>query len=89
MLLDSVQNFVTYSVSLSRYFWPASREPIHQLRGERLREAFSMEATSFLKDRKLRNFIEHFDEKLDTYLSKGICGNIVPSHIGFRSMSQK
>lgn len=85
MLLDAVQNLVTYAGALSRYFWPTDKTPLHQLRGERLREAFSIDDSSTLKDRKLRNFIEHFDEKLDTYLMKGMFGNIVPSHVGFKS----
>jgi len=85
LLIDAVQNFITYSASLSRYFWPSSRELIHVLRGEKLREAFSMEDSSPLKDRKLRNFIEHFDEKLDSYLAKGIVGNIIPNYVGYKS----
>jgi hypothetical protein len=85
MLLDSVQNFITYSASLARYFWPSGKEKLHQLRGDRLREAFSMEESSALKDKKLRNFIEHFDEKLDCYLSKGMSGNIIPNYVGFKS----
>jgi|ERR1700761_2075810 len=85
MLLDSVQNFITHSASLARYFWPSDKAKIHQLRGERLREAFSMDDNSALKDKKLRNFIEHFDEKLDSYLSKGVSGNIIPSYVGFKS----
>jgi hypothetical protein len=85
MLLDSVQNFITYSASLARYFWPSSKEKLHTLRAERLREAFSMDDDSALKDKRLRNFIEHFDEKLDSYLSKGIVGNIIPNYIGLKS----
>jgi len=83
-LLDSVQNFITYSASLARYFWPSGKDKIHQLRGERLREAFSIEDGSVLKDKKLRNFIEHFDEKLDSYLLKGMIGNIIPSYVGLK-----
>ena len=85
MLLDSVQNFITYSASLARYFWPSNKDKVHQLRGERLCEAFSMEESSALKDKKLRNFIEHFDERLDSYLLKGMFGNIIPTYVGFKS----
>jgi len=84
MLLDSVQNFITYSASLARYFWPSNKDKIHRLRGERLREAFQIDENSVLKDKKLRNFIEHFDEKLDTYLSKGMFGNIIPTYVGLK-----
>ena len=35
-----------------------------------------------LKDRELRNCIEHFDERLDHYLSKLIIGHIIPSYVG-------
>jgi len=30
----------------------------------------------------LRNAMEHFDERLDRYLSRGIVGNIVPQYFG-------
>jgi hypothetical protein len=35
-----------------------------------------------LKNRDLRNEIEHFDERLDSYISNGIVGYIFPELVG-------
>lgn len=85
--LNHVQNIVQQAASLSRYFWPAySKSPenheIHQDRGRFLRERLGVSEESPLRNRELRNLIEHFDEYLDLYLSKPIAGNIVPEYVG-------
>ena len=66
--------------ALSRYFWPVRSG--HTARGEFLRNRFGVTDASPLKSRDLRNAIEHFDEKLDIYLAKGIVGVIIPNYIG-------
>ena len=85
-VIDLIQTFLVGAAALSRYFWPVrnkgEKNKMHILRAERLREAFNMPDDSALKIRDLRNCMEHFDEELDTYLSKGIAGTIVPSAIG-------
>ncbi len=43
---------------------------------------FQVTEQSPLKSRDLRNMIEHFDEKLDHYLSKGIVGHVIPHYFG-------
>jgi len=78
--LNHLQNVVGMGAALSRYFWPV-REG-HGKRGELLRKRFKVTEASPLKSRDLRNAIEHFDEKLDIYLSKGIVGVIIPHYIG-------
>jgi hypothetical protein len=78
--LNHLQNIVVQGAALSRYFWPARKD--HKKRGEILRKAFDVTDTSPLKSRDLRNDIEHFDEKLDTYLAGGIVGVILPHYIG-------
>src|SRR6266567_1961065 len=74
--LNHLQNIVGMGAALSRYFWPVRAG--HEKRGEILRERFKVTDSSPLKSRDLRNEIEHFDEKLDVYLSKGIVGVIIP-----------
>lgn len=85
--LDELQNIVQQGAMLSRYFWPSAvRDPlknaIHQQRGEFLRKAFNVSDDSPLKNRRLRNLIEHFDEYLDVYLSQTVAGRIVPEFVG-------
>lgn len=82
-ILDSLQNIIIQGAALSRYFWPAraGRSNEHTRRAEHLRKHLKIRETSPLKSRDLRNQIEHFDEKLDEYLTKGIVGTVLPGHI--------
>ena len=82
IIIDTVQNIINHAASISRYFWPSSTQNIHKKRGQKLRDSFHIEESNPLKNRDVRNFIEHFDEKLDLYISKGICGNVIPSYVG-------
>lgn len=83
-ILDHVQNIVSCGAALSRYFWPARTHELHAKRARRLRSSLGVSEESPLKNRELRNLIEHFDERLDVYLSEGIAGHIFPTHIGNR-----
>ena len=84
-ILDELLNIVNQGAALSRYFFPAraGKGQKHEKRAARLREVFDVNASSPLKDRNLRNSIEHFDERLDDYLAKGIAGIILPKYIGY------
>jgi hypothetical protein len=79
-VLDELQNIIVQGAAVSRYFWPSDKA--HEARGRELREQFKVTDTSPLKSRELRNMIEHFDEKLDHYLAKGIVGHIIPHYFG-------
>ena len=88
-VLDHMQNIIVQAAALSRYFWPPpegvkNAKEIYTHRGIYLREQFNMLDTNILKDRKLRNMIEHFDEKLDNYLQDDIVGHIIPQMISFK-----
>ncbi len=85
--LDQFQNIIQQAAALSRYFWPSynkdqNKNEIFQKRGEYLREYFDMSENNPLKNRELRNAIEHFDEKLDLYLQKPIAGEFFPNYVG-------
>ena len=54
-ILDEVQNAVLQAAALSRFFWPS--RVAHNWRGEILRSAFSVDDSSALKNRDLRNAI--------------------------------
>ena len=79
-VLDELQNIIVQGAAVSRYFWPSDRG--HEARGRELRQQFQVTEESPLKSRDLRNMIEHFDEKLDHYLAKGIVGHIIPHYFG-------
>jgi hypothetical protein len=83
-ILDSLQNLIARAAALSRYFWPArdGKNEEHKKRAAQLCHAFSVTDESPLKDRELRNCMEHFDERLDHYLSDLIIGQIIPSYVG-------
>lgn len=78
--LAELQNVIVHAGALSRYFWAAAQD--HRWRGAELRAAFQIEDDNPLRNRDLRNEIEHFDERLDNYLGDGIFGYILPEYIG-------
>ena len=84
LILNNLQNIIMQGASLSRFFWPSKsgENNIHKKRGQYLRKVFSIKETSPLKNRTLRNSIEHFDEKLDTYFSEMRVGYTVNKYIG-------
>src|SRR5689334_18838746 len=62
-LLNNLQNIVIHGAALSRYFWPVRKG--HEARAQFLKKCLGVAEDSPLKNRDLRNQIEHFDEKLD------------------------
>lgn len=84
-VLNELQNIVVQGAAVSRYFWPSDKS--HEARGRELRQQYRVTEDSPLKSRDLRNMIEHFDEKLDDYLAKGIVGHIIPHYFGLEGKS--
>lgn len=84
-VLDELQNLVVQGAAVARYFWPIREgQKIHTSRGEALRNEFSIRDDNPLRVCKpLRDAMEHFDERLDKYLSKGIVGQIFPQYFGY------
>lgn len=82
-LFQELQNILHQFGCLSRYFFPARSTPLHIDRATRLREAFAVPADSPLADRELRNAVEHFDERLDKYLTGHVVGQIIANHVGY------
>lgn len=82
-ILDWIQNIFTQAAALSRYFWTVKKkEKIHKNRSAYLRKVFGIKDHSPLKNRDLRNMMEHFDEYLDEFITKPIAGTIIPCHVG-------
>ncbi len=89
LAVSSIHEALTHAAGLSRFFWPSklggrNKHGLAQLKTERaakLRKAFKLEDNSPLKDRKLRDALEHFDERLDEYLLSNLAGQVVPDPI--------
>ena len=87
ILIDLAENIINQAATISRYFWPTKQTPkIHRLRGEKLRENLLINDDNILKSRGVRNFIEHFDENLDKFLTKPIAGSFLPKSVVFNSI---
>ena len=80
--LNQLQNIVLQGAALSKFFWPIRKGKGHEARGEHLRAAFGVTDASPLKDRSLRDALEHFDERLDIYLQRNVVGYIIPRYVG-------
>lgn len=78
IVVSAVQEALTHAAALSRFFWPAREKDATAARAKKLREAFGMQESP-LKDRGLRNDLEHFDERLDEYFLHDPVGVFLPS----------
>lgn len=84
--LNELQNFVLHAASLSKFLWPIRKD--HQWRGADLRNILNIDDSSTLSSRNLRNAIEHFDERLDSFLARDISGYIIPHYVGFSAAAK-
>jgi hypothetical protein len=78
--LDQLQNIANQGAAISRYFWPVKKE--YRNRSKALKTAFCIDDSSPLRDRTLRNMVEHFDEKLDDFLKGYPSGMLIPDYFG-------
>lgn len=83
-VLDSLQNIVSQGAALSRFFWPSRQgaNGVHKNRAEHLRKTLQIREDSALRDRTLRNELEHFDEQLDLHLQGHVVGHVIPEYVG-------
>jgi hypothetical protein len=61
----NAQAMLNAAALLSKMLWPSERGD--QWRGRALRQALGVQPDSPLKNRKMRNLFEHFDEQLDRW----------------------
>lgn len=80
-LFDHLQNILHQAGCLSRYLFPSRKKPMHVARAEVLRGALGVDDDNPLADRGVRDALEHFDERLDVYLSEPRVGHFIPDHI--------
>ena len=76
-IVSSVEEALTYAAALSRFFWPVAKTNVASARATKLRDAFDMDGSP-LQDRRLRNALEHFDERLDEFLLGDSVGLFFP-----------
>ena len=76
-----IQEALTHSAALSRFFWPPTKNKLSLARGENLRSTFAIDESNPLGHRKLRNALEHYDESLDSFLLQDRVGHFFPSPI--------
>jgi hypothetical protein len=81
-ILSGVQNIVLQGASISRYFWPTRSKEPHLSRAERLRTSLGVRDDCVLKNRALRNRLEHLDEHLDVFCGGLVAGVVLPSYVG-------
>lgn len=82
MILDLLQNIIVNVAGISRFFWPSNSTGYYKIRAEKLREVYLVKDSSVLKNRDMRNFIEHFDEKLDDFLKKNATWKVMQKYVG-------
>ncbi|MBF4465338.1 hypothetical protein [Flavobacterium sp. LC2016-12] len=84
MILDLFQNIILNAGGISRFFWPPKNKNSghYQIRGEKLREVYLVSDSNILKNRDMRNLIEHFDENLDDFLKEFVSGIVMPKYVG-------
>lgn len=81
-ILDIFQNIIVNVAGISRFFWPSKNIANYKIRGKKLCEVYDIRNSSVLKNRDMRNHIEHFDEKLDDFLNKFTNGIVMPKYVG-------
>ena len=85
-VVSAVHEALAHAASLSRFFWPshaagkhtADLKTLKNRRAKKLRRAFGLADKSPLKDRQLRDALEHFDERLDRFLLDHHVGYFFP-----------
>jgi len=83
LVLGNIQNIILQAGNISKYFFPIAKNAISLERAQELREVFLIENNNVLKNKKLRNAIEHLDEKMDVFFQTYKAGNFYPSCVRY------
>jgi hypothetical protein len=90
-IFRNIHSLLVHASNVSKLFWPtpahgtAAEKTARDERGARLRAHYGLPDAHPLKDRTLRNHLEHFDERLDSWQRQSKDRNIVTDSIGPRS----
>ena len=85
-LVSAIQEAIGHAGSLAFYFWnnggnPRQSAKIQEYikqRSKHLKKIFKLDDSSAIKNRAIRNTFEHFDEKIDIFLSETMAGTFYP-----------
>ncbi len=80
-IVSALQEALTHTAALARFFWPSRDKITTKERGEKLRVSFELSEQSPLKNKELRNALEHFDERLDAFLLEEHAGFFYPQSL--------
>ena len=78
LLINLAENIIKEAAAVSRYIFPIRKNPMHTTRGEKLKKSLKIGQESILNTKGVRDYLEHFDERLDKFLHDSVVGNIVP-----------
>ena len=70
---------------VSRILWPPAKKAPRVRRARELREMLGVDDTHTLADRRLRNHLEHYDERLDSWVKESVRHGFVDRWIGPRA----
>jgi hypothetical protein len=76
----ALQSYLIAVANLSKLLWGTTKAKERERK--RLRDALAVPDDSPLRDRKLRNHFEHFDERLEEWRTRDVHGNIVDFNLG-------
>jgi hypothetical protein len=79
VITSAVHEALGHAAALSRFFWPSRDNGMANARSTKLRSTFDLNEKSPLRNRRLRNSLEHFDERLDRFLLANDVGYFFPA----------
>jgi hypothetical protein len=77
-IVANVHEALTHTAAVSRFFWPSRKSKVAVARAQKLRASFRLDEASPLYSRELRDALEHYDERLDTFLLQDMVGFLFP-----------
>jgi hypothetical protein len=84
-------DFLQHTSAASRLLWPPGssdkvRRERANARGDQLRASLGIDGDHVLRSRRLRDHLEHYDERIDEWVETSANKNIVDNMIGPRSV---
>jgi hypothetical protein len=74
---SALESFLTAAAKISKIFWPLKSKTEYEKRGEELRTLFKIEKTVAFRNRCPRNYLEHFDERLEDWVLETKDHNVI------------
>ena len=87
LFFRELHGFLSHAAAISRLLWPprerdAQARARADARGEYLRTVLNVDDTHVLHNRALRNHLEHFDVRLDTWAQETTHGAMIDMNVG-------